>query len=138
MRRIGCPETSITKYQYRLRNIQEELNSPRRTAARLLNIRPIGCPETSVTTNLRCVTSQKGCAIAQVVSRWPSIAEARVRSRVSPFGICGGQSGTETGFPQSTSVFRYQFHSNVVLLLSKMKKLIIFLFIFITGLHNNP
>jgi hypothetical protein len=33
----------------------------------------------------------------QAVSRRPLTAEARVRSRVSPCGICGGQRGTETG-----------------------------------------
>jgi hypothetical protein len=32
--------------------------------------------------------------MAQVVSRWPLTAEARVRARVSPCEICGGQSGT--------------------------------------------
>jgi hypothetical protein len=38
--------------------------------------------------------------VAQAVSRRPLTAEARVRSRVSPCGICGGQSGTGTGiFP---------------------------------------
>jgi hypothetical protein len=40
----------------------------------------------------------KGRAMAQVVSRRPLTAEARVRARVNPCGICGGQSGTGTGF----------------------------------------
>jgi hypothetical protein len=44
------------------------------------------------------VTEGVGCAMAQVVSRRPPTAEARVRSRVSPCGICGGQNGTGTGF----------------------------------------
>jgi hypothetical protein len=36
--------------------------------------------------------------MAQGVSRRPLTAEARVRSRFSPCGIFGGQSGTRTGF----------------------------------------
>jgi hypothetical protein len=43
--------------------------------------------------------------MAQVVSRRPLTAEARVRPRVNPCGICGGQSGTGTGFSPSSSVF---------------------------------
>jgi hypothetical protein len=46
--------------------------------------------------------------MAQAVSRRPLTAEARVRSRVSPCGICGGQSGIGTGFSPSTSVFPCQ------------------------------
>jgi hypothetical protein len=38
-----------------------------------------------------------GRAMAQAVSRWPHTTEAPVSARVSPRGICGGQSGTGTG-----------------------------------------
>jgi hypothetical protein len=53
--------------------------------------------------------------MAQVVSRRPLTAEARVRTRVNPRGICGGQSGTGTDFSQSSSVFPCQYHSTVAL-----------------------
>jgi hypothetical protein len=52
-----------------------------------------------------------GRATVQAVSRRSVTAEARVRSHASPCGICGGQSGTRTGFSPSTSVFFCKFHS---------------------------
>jgi hypothetical protein len=54
-------------------------------------------------------------AMAQVVSRRPLTAEARVRAWVNPCGICGGQSGTGTGFSSSSSAFPCQYHSTVAL-----------------------
>jgi hypothetical protein len=36
--------------------------------------------------------------MAQAVSCRPLTAEARVRARVNPCGICGGQSGSGEGF----------------------------------------
>jgi hypothetical protein len=56
-----------------------------------------------------------GRVMAQVVSRWPLTAEARVRAWVNPCGICGGQSGTGTGFSPRSSGFRCQYHSTVAL-----------------------
>ena len=60
--------------------------------------------------------------MTQAVSRRPPTAEARIRSRVSPCGICGGQSGPGTGFSPNTSVFPCQFYSTDAPLLGKTKK----------------
>jgi hypothetical protein len=81
------------------------------------------------------VTFILGRAMAQAVSRQPLTAEARLRSRVGPCGICGGQSGSGTGFSRSTSVFPCHFHSTGAPLKWKSRKNLI---IFITGLHNKP
>jgi hypothetical protein len=53
--------------------------------------------------------------MAQIVSRWPITAEARVRAWVIPCGIYDEQSGTRTGFSPSSSVFPCQYHSTVAL-----------------------
>jgi len=56
--------------------------------------------------------------MAQVVSRRPLTVESRVRIRVSPQEVCGGQSGTGTGhspngtgFSPKTSCFPRHYHS---------------------------
>jgi hypothetical protein len=58
----------------------------------------------------------------QAVSCWPLTMKARVLSWVSACGICGGQSGTGTGFAPSTSAFPCQFHSIGAPLLGKKEK----------------
>jgi hypothetical protein len=75
-----------------------------------------------------------GRAMAQAVSLRPPTAEARVRFRVGPCGICGGKSGAGTGFSPSTSGFPCQFHSTGAPLKWKSRKTLIFL----VGLHNKP
>jgi hypothetical protein len=75
--------------------------------------------------------------MVQAVSRRPPTAKVRVQSRVSPCGICGGQSGIGTGFSPSTSVFPCQYHSTGAPLLGKGQKITIIV-TFIIGLHKKP
>jgi hypothetical protein len=60
--------------------------------SRLLN----SATKHTVATFVARVTSCR--TIAQPLSRRLPTAAARVRARVRPCGICGGQSGTGTGF----------------------------------------
>jgi hypothetical protein len=89
-----------------------------------------------VTSNfsLKIFNTLRGRAMAQAVSRRLLTAEARVRSRVGSCRICGGQSGTGTGFSPSTSVFSCQFDSTAAPLKWKSRRNLIF----ITELHNTP
>jgi hypothetical protein len=72
--------------------------------------------------------------MAQAISRRPLTAEARIRFRVGPYGICGGQSGTGTGFSPNISVFPCQFHSTGAPLKWKSRKNLII----IIRLHSKP
>jgi hypothetical protein len=62
---------------------------------------------------LRVMYHLFGRAMAEAVSSWPLTAEARIRARVSPCDICGGQSGTGTGFSPSYSALPCQYHSTI-------------------------
>jgi hypothetical protein len=73
--------------------------------------------------------------MAPAVSRRPLTAKVRVGPRVSLCEICGGQSGTGTGFSPSTLVFSCQFHFTGAPLLAKLGKKLL---IFITRLHKKP
>jgi hypothetical protein len=53
--------------------------------------------------------------MAQVVSRRPITAEVQVRVQVSPYGIWGGQHGTETDYCPSCSVFSCLCYTTVIL-----------------------
>jgi hypothetical protein len=81
---------------------------------------------------------QLGRAMAQAVSRRPLTAEVRVHPRSVHVGFMVDKVALGQVFPR---VLRFsppcQFNSTGAPLLGKMKKLI-FLFIFITGLHNKP
>jgi hypothetical protein len=56
-----------------------------------------------------------GRGVAQVVSRRPLTAKTRVRARVSPCGIYGGQGVNGTCFYPSSSVLSCQYHSAATL-----------------------
>jgi hypothetical protein len=48
---------------------------------------------------------------SEAVTCWPLTADAWVRTRVSPRGICGGQTGNGTGSSPISSAFISQHHS---------------------------
>jgi hypothetical protein len=64
------------------------------------------------------VTGYRGRAIAQAVFLQLLTAKDRVRSLGSQCGICGGQTGTGTGFSPIPSIFPYQCYSIFTLVLS--------------------
>jgi hypothetical protein len=66
----------------------------------------------------------------QPIIRRPPTAEARVRYRISPCGICGGQNGTGTGLSPSTSASPCQFYPTGAPLLGKGQKIIITIVVF--------
>jgi hypothetical protein len=75
------------------------------------------------------VTLLEGRAIAQAVSRRLSTATDRVRIRVRSCGICGGQSGTGTGFLR---VLRFPLPIRIPQITPQSSSSIIW------GWHNRP
>jgi hypothetical protein len=69
---------------------------------------------------------------------WTESDSVLNKGKICPCGICGGQSGTGTGFCQSTLVFPCQFDSIGAPLHGKMKTTDHQSLIFITGLHKKP
>jgi hypothetical protein len=80
------------------------------------------------------LTGGTSSAMAHAVSYRHLTVEVLVRSRVSPCGICGGQSGTGTGFSPEYFGFPMSVSFHRCSSTWKYGKLIIF----ITGLHNKP
>jgi hypothetical protein len=56
-----------------------------------------------------------GFVVARAVSCQPLIMEAQVYAKVSPCGICGGQSGTVMGFSLEFLSSPHKYHSTVAL-----------------------
>jgi len=55
-----------------------------------------------------------GRAMTQVIRYWIQIAEARAESQSSPYVICCGRSGTESGFYSRTSTSSCRYHFTIV------------------------
>jgi hypothetical protein len=106
---IGCPEASVRNYHSTLHNIPEERNRGGILKSRIqedhhritnsylwFHVRIFGL----ILYNLGYFSLLKGraMALAQADSRLLFTAAARVRSQVGSYEVCGGQSGTGTGF----------------------------------------
>jgi hypothetical protein len=65
-----------------------------------------------VRTGFEWFKTDYGRAMTQAIIHRPLTAEARVRARASPRGICGGQNGTGTGLSPSSSVLPSQYNSS--------------------------
>jgi hypothetical protein len=70
----------------------------------VLNIKDLICCSTHKVT-FHLTKDTLGRAMAQVVGRQPLTTETGVCTRVSPCGICGGQSSTGTGFTLSSGFY---------------------------------
>jgi len=55
-----------------------------------------------------------GCAVAHAVSYQSVTVETHTQTQDSPGEVYRGQTGTETGFPSSTSFFSCHYHPPVL------------------------